>query len=76
MRKFFFFILFGAVSGPVFAQQAEGFDQSVNCWLHANRGESYPRFEPGQVCQIADNIIAYQNEDGGWPKNLDMMSRL
>ncbi|WP_302604324.1 pectate lyase [uncultured Alistipes sp.] len=76
MRKLLVAIAFAAVSAPAFAQQAEGFDQSVNRWLHSNRGENYPRFTPDQVCGIADNIIAYQNEDGGWPKNLDMMSRL
>ncbi|WP_251213774.1 pectate lyase [Alistipes muris] len=76
MRKLLVAIAFAVVSVPAFGQQAEGFDQSVNRWLHSNRGENYPRFTPDQVCGIADNIIAYQNEDGGWPKNLDMMSRL
>lgn len=76
MRKAFVSLLFAVAFFPAAAQQADGFDQSVNCWLYANRGENYPRFTPDQVREIADNIISYQNEDGGWPKNLDMMSRL
>ncbi len=35
----------------------------------------YERYSPEELLAIADNIIAYQNEDGGWAKNLDMMSK-
>lgn len=76
MRKLFVALILAAVSATAAAQPADGFDQSVNRWLGSNRGADYPRFRPEQVREIADNIIAYQNEDGGWPKNLDMMSRL
>ena len=29
-----------------------------------------------QYIEIADNFIAYQNEDGGWPKNIDWLAKL
>jgi PelA/Pel-15E family pectate lyase len=31
----------------------------------------YPRFRVEQVDKIAGNFILLQNEDGGWPKNVD-----
>ncbi|MBQ8294383.1 MAG: pectate lyase [Alphaproteobacteria bacterium] len=36
----------------------------------------YERFAPGQYVQIADNLIAYQNDDGGWPKNIDWLANV
>jgi PelA/Pel-15E family pectate lyase len=29
------------------------------------------RFAPSQIVEIADNILTYQFDDGGWPSNLD-----
>lgn len=58
------------------AQEYADFDPKVNRWLRVKSGQVYPRFAPEQFREIADNILAYQNEDGGWPKNLDMMARL
>lgn len=74
MRKLLVALVFAVSVVPAAAQQTAEFDSSVNRWLKANRGKAYPRFAAGQVREIADNIIAYQNQDGGWAKNLDMMS--
>ena len=76
MRKFLVTIALLSAVVPLQARQPEPFDPSVNRWLKANRGADYPRFAPEQFREIADNILAYQNEDGGWAKNLDMMARL
>lgn len=76
VRKLFLFIVLCLSFRFAAAQDSAEFDQSVNRWLRANREQRYPRFAPGQVREIADNIVAYQNRDGGWAKNLDMMSRL
>ena len=76
MRKFLLFILFILVFGVVRAQNSAGFDFKVNRWIRAKKDARYPRFAPEQFREIADNILAYQNEDGGWPKNVDMMARL
>jgi len=76
MRKLLVFTLFIFVSCPVRAQGSADFDLQVNRWLRVRGGALCPRFAPEQFREIADNILAYQNEDGGWPKNLDMMARL
>jgi len=35
-----------------------------------------PRYNSSQVIQIADNILLYQQPNGGWPKNYDMLAIL
>ncbi|HEY4147691.1 MAG TPA: pectate lyase [Chitinophagaceae bacterium] len=35
-----------------------------------------PRYTPNQVEAIADNILLYQKDNGGWPKNYDMLAIL
>jgi PelA/Pel-15E family pectate lyase len=35
-----------------------------------------PKFRATQVKAIADNILLYQKENGGWPKNYDMQAIL
>ena len=34
------------------------------------------RYKPTQVKKIADNILLYQQKNGGWPKNYDMLAIL
>ena len=34
------------------------------------------RYDPSQVKGIADNILLYQQKNGGWPKNYDMLAIL
>lgn len=55
---------------------SDRFADAVNHWKKAQGGQDYPRYSPEEYRKIADNIVAYQNEDGGWPKNLDMTARL
>jgi PelA/Pel-15E family pectate lyase len=43
---------------------------------HARMGlmmVDYPVYEPHQFVEIADNLLLYQNDDGGWPKNQDVL---
>lgn len=35
-----------------------------------------PRYQPTEVAKIADNILLYQKNNGGWPKNYDMLAIL
>jgi PelA/Pel-15E family pectate lyase len=35
-----------------------------------------PRYKPTQIKEIADNILLYQRDNGGWPKNYDMLAIL
>ncbi len=76
IRKLLIICFFILCASSAVAQDSADFDPKVNRWLRVRSGEVYPRFEPEQFREIADNILAYQNEDGGWPKNLDMMARL
>ena len=38
------------------------------------KGQKY--YKPAQIKEIADNIILYQQKNGGWPKNYDMLAIL
>ena len=33
-------------------------------------------YQPANVREIADNILLYQQPNGGWPKNYDMLAIL
>src|SRR5882757_3991824 len=35
-----------------------------------------PRYKPTELAAIADNILLYQKNNGGWPKNYDMTAIL
>lgn len=48
----------------------------MNHWNKEHGAQTYERYKPDRFREIADNIVAYQNADGGWPKNLDMLARL
>ena len=52
------------------------FADAVNHWNKEHGKQTYERYKPDQFREIADNIVAYQNADGGWPKNLDVTAKL
>ena len=54
----------------------DGFKDGIHHWNLEHEVRDYPRLETTQVREIADNLIGYQNEDGGWPKNLDLLGVL
>lgn len=41
-----------------------------------NPRKDQPRYSPAGVISIADNILLYQKDNGGWPKNYDIMAIL
>jgi PelA/Pel-15E family pectate lyase len=41
-----------------------------------NAAPNQPRYNPSRVTEIADNILLYQKDNGGWPKNYDMRAIL
>ena len=43
----------------------------IHHWNLGHPERTYARYTPEQYKEIADNFIAYQNKDGGWPKNID-----
>lgn len=60
-----------------------GFHSSSRQWRH-NTGDKFViialkgqgEYKPGQVREIADNILLYQQSNGGWLKNYDMLAIL
>jgi PelA/Pel-15E family pectate lyase len=53
------------------------FRDSITHWQrNEGRGRKDPRFDPGQIVAIADNMLCYQNSDGGWPKNIDWLAKI
>ena len=64
-------------AAPAAAQPTEqravalnGFEDAIHHWRNVHGGK-YPRYAPEQVAQIADNLLLYQREDGGWIENQD-----
>jgi PelA/Pel-15E family pectate lyase len=41
-----------------------------------NPKKNQPRYKATQLVEIADNILLYQKNNGGWPKNYDMQAIL
>lgn len=50
-----------------------------NIWAPDNVIEplkEQPGYKPDEIIHIADNIILFQKNNGGWPKNYDMLAKL
>lgn len=41
-----------------------------------NPNENQQRYQPTELAAVADNILLYQKDNGGWPKNYDMFAIL
>ncbi|MBK0369701.1 pectate lyase [Flavobacterium sp. SE-1-e] len=59
------------------------FSDGVNHWYHikdkhniVNPIENQPQYAESEYEKIADNILLFQKENGGWPKNYDMRAIL
>lgn len=53
-----------------------GFKDGIHHWNLEHEDRSYARYDSSQWSEIAANLIAYQNGDGGWPKNIDWLGVL
>ncbi len=63
-----------AMSQTVPSMQA--FNDGIHHWNLEHKDRNYKRYSADQYVMIADNFVAYQNKDGGWPKNIDWMAEL
>ncbi len=54
----------------------DGFLDGIHHWNLEHPQRNYRRYSPKQYREIADNLLAYQNADGGWPKNIDWLAVL
>ena len=64
-------------------QDVSGFSDSKHHWMDITDHEQVivpskdqKSYEPGNVSEIANNILLYQQPNGGWPKNYDMLAIL
>ncbi|MDR0902292.1 MAG: pectate lyase [Opitutaceae bacterium] len=71
-----------AIAGAA-AIDVGGFKDSTGHWRHINEPErvmqplpGQPSYKPGQVREICDNILLFQRDNGGWPKDYDMLAIL
>lgn len=53
-----------------------GFLDGIHHWNLLHEVRDYQRLDTTQYEAIADNLIAYQNADGGWMKNIDWLGVL
>lgn len=59
--------LAGAKDEPV---SLAAFSDGIKHWQDRH-GKDYARYEPNQVIEIADNLLLYQRDNGGWIENRD-----
>ena len=64
--------LFDTVVNP----SIEGFEDGIHHWNLLHKERNYQRLEASDYRRIADNLLAYQNQDGGWMKNIDWLGVL
>lgn len=82
MKKIVRLLLTVAIVGVSCTNQPEnipsltGFQDGIHHWNLEHKERNYARYDSTQYREIADNLIAYQNEDGGWPKNIDWLGEL
>jgi PelA/Pel-15E family pectate lyase len=73
-----------AHGGPVEAEKGAGayraidvtpFADAVRHWQNKyGRDRNDARYAPEQIVEIGDNLLRYQNPDGGWPKDVDWLA--
>jgi PelA/Pel-15E family pectate lyase len=64
-------------------QDVSGFQDSRHHWMDITDHDqvimpvkNQPRYQPSDILHIADNLLMYQQPNGGWPKNYDMLAIL
>jgi PelA/Pel-15E family pectate lyase len=72
------FIAISSDKNPIKSQKisAEAFNDGIHHWNLEHETRTYHRLKPENELEIADNLVAWQNKDGGWPKNIDWLGVL
>ena len=52
------------------------FSDGIHHWNLYSKIRTTERLDSTDIVSIANNLVAYQNEDGGWPKNIDWLAKL
>lgn len=70
-------------SGPTTAISMEPFGDSMRHWYGIRDNgniiqpkQNQARYTEAEITKIADNVLLYQRNNGGWPKNYDMQAIL
>jgi len=65
------------------APDISGFEDATHHWRRINEPErvmqplpDQPSYSPDQVREIAANVLLFQRDNGGWPKDYDMLAVL
>ncbi|MBN2787601.1 MAG: pectate lyase [Paludibacteraceae bacterium] len=81
MKRFFLSYLIFYISSLLFAQSDGSiklikFKDGIHHWNLEHPNRNYHRFDRTEITAIADNFVAWQNYDGGWPKNIDWLAKI
>lgn len=49
----------------------DGFDDCIHHWQNSHHTKDYPRLSSDDTVGIAENILLYQRDNGGWRENED-----
>jgi len=85
--KAFSAIVISVLTSSLYAQDVKisykPFDDNTHHWYSIsdkgnmiNARPGRPRYKENQVKEIGDNILLFQKDNGGWPKNYDMFAIL
>ena len=70
-------LLYAQSPGNHIAIDISGFEDDIRHWMYGGgKGMNYERYESADIIAIADNLLLFQNPDGGWPKNVDWLGKL
>jgi PelA/Pel-15E family pectate lyase len=73
---FLFPLLVNAQSAKVPIIPINEFYDGIHHWQLEHNEINYSRLAPYKTIEIANNFLAWQNKDGGWPKNIDWLAIL
>lgn len=65
-----FFIAIALAGGANADISIEGFRDGIHHYQNKN-GKDYPRYQENETAKIADNLLLYQKDIGGWIENQD-----
>lgn len=63
-------------TGEVCPISTAKFYDSIRHWNLYRKKNGYERLDSCNVTGISENLLKYQNDDGGWPKNFDWLAKL
>lgn len=76
-KIFLTFLIFIFLMSQLKSQvSVSAFMDGIHHWNLEHKDRNYQRYAGNDYLNIADNLIAYQNTDGGWMKNMDWLAVL